>query len=701
MLLSGLLLISTINICAMPAQTEGLEIMRTIYNKLSEAKTPKDSILLLENLFDLSQTYRISASDTLAYLTYNVATRAGDNTTALDMLRHRANLFPQNDSMLIALRDVALTFPESDDRAATLAFINMNINSYYARHLEEPERSRHLHEGLRKITLTPPHNIYERITLLHSVCVCISQIVKGDLLIRYVDKLGALVDSLPAGNLVIPNIFYVQSAMIYSEAGQSEKAIASDRKLLNIMDSLETYYSNIGRPYRDYDANRYIVYTRLLSNWEALTPDLVNDYYNKAMYYAARNMRASASNKISPRPQIYYAMANKDYAEAMKLIKNSIDNPKNKPYRRPLLKYLITCAEALGDKETLLSASTEYNAIMEALLDKHLEDNYKEMQIVYDVYEAKNRMAQLEAEHKSSKFNNQRIIMIISVCSILLLTGLLIVSMRLYRRARKLASTLVDSNKALALESANLRQSQADLTKARDQAQRTNDFKTVFIKNMSREVTIPLNAVTEYAHLIADCADPKGKPYLERYAELVELNCDLLNSIVNDVLHLSEIDSDTMSVNSHVFDLYKSAALSVETIARRNPKKDVSVVFDTTSPHLQIYSDQRRVEQILINLLSNGVKFTPSGTVTLAYNLSLDKKSVVLSVTDTGIGVPDDQTENIFDRFVKLDKETQGVGIGLTISRMIARLLGGELSLDTTYKHGARFVLTLPYGKNK
>ncbi|MDO4319207.1 MAG: HAMP domain-containing sensor histidine kinase [Bacteroidales bacterium] len=696
MLLSGIVLLSNLNISAMPRQGEGLRIMRTLEGRLAEATTPKDSILLLENIFDLSQSYRTTASDSLAELTYHVARRAGDDATALDMLRQRANYYSRYDSVLNSLRGLALELPESDDRSATVTFIDIMLNSYYARNLDEPERSQRLHDELERITVNPPEDIYDRITLLHSICVNISHSVKGELLIRYIEKLGELIDRLPADNLALSNTFYVQSAIIYTEAGLSEKAIAADHRLLDIMDSLEQHYSRIGRPYRDYDANRYIAYTRLLSNWENLPQDSVQSYYDNAMTYLSRSSRATVSNSISPRPQIYYAMATQDYSKAMPLIKGCIDYPANKPYKRKLLKYLIECADALGDKETVLKASQEYIAMLELLIDRRIEDSYKEIQIIYDVYDMKKQMAQLEAEHNSSRFNNQRLIIIISVCSILLLAGLLIISMRLYRKARKLTTTLVDSNKALALESANLRQSQAELTKARDQAQRTNDFKTNFIKNMSREVSIPLKAVTEYTHLIVDCSESEGKPYLERYAELVELNCGLLNSIVNDVLHLSEIDSDTVSLNSSLFDLYKTASLSVDTIARRIGN-GVDVSFDTASPRLQIYSDQRRVQQIINNLLNNAAKFTTNGKITLSYDLSNDRRMVVISVSDTGIGIPADQAERIFDRFVKLDKEAQGVGLGLTISRMLARLLGGDLTLDTTYKHGARFVLTLPY----
>lgn len=670
--------------------------MRTICDQLDDAATPQDSILLLENLFDLSQRYNTRKSDSLANLTYEVARRAGDDAAALDMLRQRANYASRNDSALRVLRAMALDLDESDDRSATVAFIDIQLNSYNARNLDEPERQERLHEHLKQVTMNPPENLYDHITLLHSVCVNISRSATGEMLVKYMDKLGKLIDQLPEDNFVLRNTYYVQSAIGYAEAGHSEKAIAADKHLLGIMDSLENHYSRLGRPYRDYDAHRYIVYTRLLSNWKDLSPDKIEEYYDSAMRYQARHSRATVSNNISPRPQIYHAMAMQDYPKAMELIKGCIGYPDNKPYKQMFLRYLIECAEALGDKETLLEASTEYNSMLESYIDKRQQDSYKELQILYDVYDMKRQVDTLENERRMGHVYNQRVIIIISLCFILILIALLVVTVRQYRKARKLADSLADSNKALSIESSNLKQSQAELTQARDLAQRTNDFKTDFIKNMSREVSIPLKAVSEYSHLIVDCSESEGKPYLERYAELVELNCGLLNSIVNDVLHLSEIDSDTVTLNSRLIDLYKVASLSVETISPR-VQKGVSVAFDTASPRIEVYSDPRRVQQILMNLLNNAAKFTSSGKITLSYDISPDKSMVVMSVTDTGIGIPADQAEHIFERFVKLDKDSQGVGLGLTISRMLARMLGGDISLDTTYSRGARFVFTLPY----
>lgn len=122
----------------------------------------------------------------------------------------------------------------------------------------------------------------------------------------------------------------------------------------------------------------------------------------------------------------------------------------------------------------------------------------------------------------------------------------------------------------------------------------------------------------------------------------------------------------------------------------------VSLRLDPASVDFIIRTDNHRLMQILDNLLGNALKFTAKGTVTLSCTKSDDNRHAIFTVTDTGIGIPSDQKEMIFERFTKLDNSTSGVGLGLTISRMLATLMRGTLELDTAYTGGARFILTLP-----
>lgn len=212
---------------------------------------------------------------------------------------------------------------------------------------------------------------------------------------------------------------------------------------------------------------------------------------------------------------------------------------------------------------------------------------------------------------------------------------------------------------------------------------------------MSYEVKTPLQAINEYAHLIADCASGEGKKHLEQYANLLDLNSELLSTIVNDVLKLSEIESSPMSIQAQVVNARALCEATLKSVARR-VHPGVTLKMDDSRGRVDLFTDPLRVQQILNNLLTNAAKFTSSGSIELSYALVEDETKVQFSVTDTGIGINPDNREKIFERFVKLDRDTQGAGLGLTISRLIAGQLGGTLTLDTAYTGGARFVLVIP-----
>ena len=121
----------------------------------------------------------------------------------------------------------------------------------------------------------------------------------------------------------------------------------------------------------------------------------------------------------------------------------------------------------------------------------------------------------------------------------------------------------------------------------------------------------------------------------------------------------------------------------------------VTLSLDHDVPNADFFTDPIRLQQILNNLLTNAAKFTATGSIVLSYTTGRDGKEMIFTVTDTGIGINPENKEKIFDRFVKLDRDSQGAGLGLTISRLLARHLGGDLWLDTSYKAGARFCLSL------
>ena len=682
------LLLSTLTVSA----TDSLEALKNFNQRLNEGCTPEDSITVMTNIFDIYQAQGYK-TDSIAREIIDISMRQGDYETTFDMLRQRANALPYNIDSLNNILIFTSELPEHPRKNETMTFVQMVRNSYYTYNADDKEREDRFSQKLREFNENQSQDIYDQISILHAICLHLANNSRGELMVEYFDRLGELIDQLPEDVISLRNIYQVQSALAFSVAGQPEKAIKADQNLLEIINQLKSYYEKEGRPYRNYNANKYIIYNRLLSNFNSLPHDSVESYYQKALYYKDIDQRAKNAYDRFKQPEIFHAMANEDYERIYSLLKDLAFVEVNHFRRVQFMEYLIKGAEAVGDKATMLRASLDLNQHLKSMLE--LSGNDQELRVLYETYTARESLAQKEAERQADVNRLQRAIIVICLVALAGLILLLFFLVRQYRKSRHLANTLVASNEALKSESTSLRASQKELSNARDAAEKANQFKTDFIKNMRHEINVPLNAITEYSRLISDCADASKRKYLDRYAELVKINGELLTTIINDVFHLSEIDSNTVRISRKLVDMRKLCELSLDSV-RNRAHKGVEIQYDPDSDNIELVTDPRRVRQIIINVLSNSVKYTDRGFIRLKVNYTDDQSQVKVTITDSGIGIPAEQHEHIFERFVKLDPDAQGIGLGLPISRMLARLLGGELELDTEYRRGARFVLTLP-----
>ncbi|MDE5942180.1 MAG: HAMP domain-containing histidine kinase [Muribaculaceae bacterium] len=669
------------------ADTSGLclqQVADSLRKKLPFATTATDSMRILSDLFDAVPRDK---RDSVGVLAYEAAMRAGNETVALDMLRNLANIHFRNDSLLILDLERAMLFPESDSRSETITFIRMLHNMYQVRYATPEERDAELHRLLAEVNNVRKQDVYEQIATLHALCLYIGECSQGELLSAYMQKLGDLVESVPDAYSV-RNCFYVQAAIVYTQNEEFSKAVEADRHLLECIDKLESGEQGFARKFRNYDGNRYVIYTRLLANYPILTDEEVETYYREAMRMVERNELSRQTNSVSGRPQIFYAMFSKNYAEALDLIGKYGAMPYNANIRRQILRMTIECAEAVGDKEALLDASREYNSLLEKVLDDRMVEKYKEYEIVYDIH-------RLKAEHSRATLMMQhRQLLMAVVCAVVLLVLLVVVAV-LWRRSRGLARRNAAVSDELRAERDNLRLSQNELMKARDEARQASRIKSDFIKNMSSEVSVPLHTINEYTNLIIDCSEAGMKSYLRHFADMVAQSADVLTTIVNDVLNLSEIDSDSLHVEKKPSQLRYLCEIAADSVKHR-VKSGVSLKVAEGLPDVSVVTDPQRILQVLVQLLKNAAKFTTEGSIEIGFKVDDGNDRVEIYVSDSGPGIPPDFSERIFERFVKLDSNSSGIGIGLSVARLVTERLGGVLELDTDYTGGARFVITLP-----
>lgn len=237
----------------------------------------------------------------------------------------------------------------------------------------------------------------------------------------------------------------------------------------------------------------------------------------------------------------------------------------------------------------------------------------------------------------------------------------------------------------------------SELNIAKEKAEQSDRLKTSFLANLSHEIRTPLNAIIGFSTLLEEEKLPKAKR--SNYNHIIQSSCQSLLVLIDDLLNMAKIETDQLDLNLQSFkisDLIKELHIMFsENPENKNVKFRVS--SETPPEEFYLYSDRTRVQQILINFITNALKFTEKGFVEIGYKIEAEAK-LHIYVKDTGIGIEPENFEIIFERFRKLEDNTdklyRGAGLGLAISKKLANLLGAEIWLESEFGKGSTFYLT-------
>lgn len=672
-------------------------LIDSIQAQLANLTTASDSLHSYLNILDLSAADMGARIETTRKIC-EVAAHAGDTVAIIESLTYQANAAMGDSVMLKEIRSRLKSIPPSARRKEAELFVDMLLARNRLKYGSDDD-TKELPEVMQRSLSTVSEDFYPRLLSLYSACVSLSNHTTGALLEEYIEILVSLVDkmNLPMGS--VRNLIYNTAAIIYAGNNNPDKAVEMNKRLLNIVDSLTDSYARQGRIYRTLDRNRYLFYRRMLINFSALTPAEIESYHRAIHLLAKENDDIKADIEENPLVHACYLHATGKYAEAIEAFEKAAAVKSNDYFLYAIYSNIYEAAEKSGNKAEQLKALQRLNTLLRNQLENKEEEHYRELKIMYDVNELKARTFESEEERRAASIRANRIVVFITATAIILLVVFLIILLGRNRKMRKLGDKLKAVADSLRGERNELRSTQHALIEARDMAKGADRAKAEFINNITHEIKTPLLAMAEYSRLIVDCIPDEQRKYLEKYADIIELNSKLVLTLVDDLLDASSLEHGDMSVSVENVSVHTLCDVAIGSLFEKmktgNP--DVRIVFNPSGkPDMSINTDGKRVVQILMNLLSNAAKFTERGKITVDYDCDYKEKNITFSVTDTGCGIPGGKEEEIFTRFNRCNPNNPGMGLGLYISRLLARLLKGTLTVDTTYNDGARFLLTIP-----
>ena len=237
----------------------------------------------------------------------------------------------------------------------------------------------------------------------------------------------------------------------------------------------------------------------------------------------------------------------------------------------------------------------------------------------------------------------------------------------------------------------DLMETQIKMQKEKERANDSSRLKSTFLANMSHEIRTPLNAIVGFCDIMQSIESPEERAEL---LKIIHNNCNNLLQIINDILVLSELDSNGLAINPEKCDFSEEFSLLCKSLEQRVSEPSVEFITENPYSSLIVTIDKGRIGQVITNFLTNSVKYTHQGHIKLGY--IIEDNGLRIYCEDTGSGIPKDKCEKIFERFFKVNEYIQGAGIGLSICKAITNKCGGKIGVKSEEGKGSTFWIWIP-----
>lgn len=463
---------------------------------------------------------------------------------------------------------------------------------------------------------------------------------------------------------------YSDAAKIYIDLGEAEKAPELLKKALKTSKS----------PYHEVTAKLVYVSLYLAQGDTAAARKALEEC--RQMYMEEPSMKRHIHYLYDVEIDYNWRVGN--YNKALSVLDERETELRKKNNLTTLMALRKTKADILWDMNRKEEAAGLYR---DFLLEQKKEKERNE-EITTSEFATMLNLQQLNAEKVRLEKISQKKRLQSTRTILFFVLGILCIVVIFLWQQRKLNAKLHRAKNKLDEQNRTLIKAEEELRKAKEVAEQSNWLKTMFIQNMSHEIRTPLNSIVGFSGVLVDMLDEKED--IGQYVALIESNSKLLLKLVGDILDISILDSE-VEIKHNAVDVNACCQASIDA-AGASFDPGVRLIFEPACDELIINSNYNYIVQVLDNLLGNASKFTHEGSVTLAYEVKKEENQLIFTVTDTGIGIPVEEQERVFERFVKLDNFSQGAGLGLSICRIVAERLGGYLRIDKGYTQGTRVI---------